>query len=175
VAGPIVPPLVETPPAGPAPRPVLDAAIRQIASRVGPTGLAMGSLVALSVLVYAVPAMLGHPVTPGDDLTQNLPLRELVGRDLRAGQLPVYDPYIWSGAPLLAGWNAGAAYPLTWLFAVLPGSAAWSVNLAAAAAVAATGMFAFLRASRLGVLASWLSGLTFAFGGAMAAQGCWRA
>ena len=170
MAGPTVPPLVETPPAGPAPQPVLDAAARRIASRVGPTGLAVGSLVVLSVLVYAVPAMLGHPVTPGDDLTQNLPLRELVGRDLRTGQLPVYDPFIWSGAPLLAGWNAGAAYPLTWLFAVLPGSAAWSVNLAAAAAVAATGTFAFLRASRLGVLASWLSGLTFAFGGAMAAQ-----
>jgi hypothetical protein len=85
---------------------------------------ALGSLVLLSVLVYAVPALLGHPVVPGDDLTQNLPLRELVGRQIAHGHLPVYDPYLWSGAPLLAGWNAGAAYPLTWLFAALPGPAA---------------------------------------------------
>jgi hypothetical protein len=63
----------------------------------------------LPVLVYGIPALLGHPVLPGDDLTQNFPLRVLAGQEIRSGQLPLYDPYIWSGAPLLAGWNAGAA------------------------------------------------------------------
>jgi len=131
---------------------------------------ALASLVALPLLVYGVPALLGHPVVPGDDLTQNLPLRELVGQDLRAGHLPIFDPYIWGGAPLLAGWNAGAAYPLTWLFAVLPGSAAWTLNLVAAGWAAGLGLFAFLRASRLGVLASWAGATTFVFGGGMVAQ-----
>ena len=131
---------------------------------------AVSSLVALALLVYALPAALGHPVVPGDDLTQNLPLRELVGRDLRSGRLPVFDPYIWGGAPLLAGWNAGAAYPLTWLFALLPGVAAWTVNLVAASTTATLGGYAFLRASRLGILASWAGATTFAFGGAMVAQ-----
>ncbi|HTX62139.1 MAG TPA: hypothetical protein VMD28_00765, partial [Acidimicrobiales bacterium] len=131
---------------------------------------AVTTLVALPMLVYGLPALLGHPVVPGDDLTQNLPLRLLVGRDLRSGHLPIFDPYIWSGAPLLAGWNAGAAYPLTWLFAVLPGTAAWTVNLLAAGMTAATGCYAFLRASRLSVLASWAGGMTYAFGGGMVAQ-----
>ncbi|HVC15154.1 MAG TPA: hypothetical protein VND62_09890 [Acidimicrobiales bacterium] len=132
--------------------------------------VAVTSLAALPLLVYALPALLGHPVVPGDDLTQNLPLRELVGNDLRAGALPTFDPYVWSGAPLLAGWNAGAAYPLTWLFALVPGAAAWTVNLVAASAVAALGTYAFLRASRLGVLASWAGAMTFGFGGGMVAQ-----
>jgi hypothetical protein len=132
--------------------------------------VAVAVLVVLPVLVYAVPAMLGHPVVPGDDATQNLPLRVLVGRDLRQGHLPIFDPYLWSGAPLLAGWNAGAAYPLTWLFAIVPAAGAWAVNLVAASAVAGVGCYCFLRASRLGVTASWLGGLTFAFGGAMVAQ-----
>jgi|SRR5579862_835623 len=132
--------------------------------------LAAGSLVLLAFLVYGVPSLAGHPVVPGDDLTQNLPLRELVGRELSHGHLPLFDPYIWSGTPLLAGWNAGAAYPLTWLFAVLPASVAWPVNLIAVSAVAGVGCFAFLRASGLGVLASWLGGLTYAFAGGMAAQ-----
>ena len=131
---------------------------------------ALASLVALPLIVYALPAVLGHLVVPGDDLTQNLPLRELVGRDLRSGHLPVFDPYIWGGAPLLGGWNASAAYPLTWLFAVLPGAAAWTVNLVVASATTALGTFAFLRASRLGALASWAGAMTFAFGGAMVAQ-----
>jgi hypothetical protein len=125
---------------------------------------------ALPLVVFGVPAVLGHPVMPSDDLTQNYPLRVLVGAQLRQGQLPLYDPYIWSGAPLLGGWNAGAAYPLTLLFAVLSGATAWTINLIVTWWVAGLGTFAFLRASRLSPVASFLGGLTFAFTGAMAAQ-----
>jgi hypothetical protein len=131
---------------------------------------AVAILIALPVLVFGVPALLGHSVLPGDDLTQNLPLRVLAGRQIRSGHLPLYDPYIWSGAPLLAGWNAGAAYPLTLLFAVLPPTAAWAVNMIITWAVAGLGMFCFLRALRLGSLPSLLGGLSFAFAGAMSAQ-----
>src|SRR6204780_1244911 len=127
-------------------------------------------LVALPVLVFGVPALLGHSVLPGDDLGQNFPLRVLAGREIRAGQLPLYDPYIWSGAPLLAGWNAAAAYPLTWLFVMLPGIAAWTLNMIATWAAAGLGMFCFLRALRLASLASFLGAFSFAFAGAMSAQ-----
>ena len=121
-------------------------------------------------VVFGVPALLGHPVLLGDDLTQNFPLRVLTGDQIRAGQLPLFDPYIWSGAPLLAGWNAGAAYPLTWLFAIVPGTAAWTLNMIATWATAGLGLFWFLRALRLARLASFLGALSFAFAGAMSAQ-----
>lgn len=132
--------------------------------------VALVLLVALPALIFGVPALLGHAVLPGDDLTQNFPLRVLAGREIRDGSLPLYNPYIWSGAPLLAGWNAGAAYPLTWLFAILPGAAAWTINMIATWAVAGAGMFCFLRALRLASLASFLGALSFAFVGAMSAQ-----
>ena len=132
--------------------------------------LAVAVLVALPAVVFGVPALLGHPVMPGDDLIQNYPLRVLAGRQIRAGHLPLFDPYIWGGTQLLAGWNAGAAYPLTLLFAVLPGVAAWTLNLIATWAVAAAGMFCFLRALRLRTVPSALGALTFAFAGAMPAQ-----
>lgn len=127
-------------------------------------------LAALPVLAFGVPALLGHPVWPGDDLTQNFPLRVLAGRQIRGGQLPLFDPYLWSGSPLLASWNAAAAYPLTWLFALLPATAAWTLNLIVTWAVAGLGMFAFLRALRLAPLASLLGALSFTFAGAMTAQ-----
>ena len=127
-------------------------------------------LLVLPAVVFGIPALLGHTVLPGDDLGQNFPLRVLAGREIRGGHLPLYDPYIWSGAPLLAGWNAGAAYPFTWLFAILPGTAAWTVNLIATWAAAGLGMFCFLRALRLGSLPSFLGALSFAFAGAMSAQ-----
>jgi hypothetical protein len=127
-------------------------------------------LAGLPVVVFVLPALLGLPVLPGDDHTQNFPLRVLAGAQLRHGHLPLFDPYIWSGAPLLGGWNAGAAYPLTFLFAVLPGVAAWSLNLVVTWWAAGVGSFAFLRASRLSVVASFLGALSFAFAGAMPAQ-----
>ena len=132
--------------------------------------LAIAVLIALPVLVFGVPALLGHPVLPGDDLTQNFPLRVLAGHQIQGGQLPLYDPYIWSGAPLLAGWNAGAAYPLTFLFALLPGTAAWTLNLIFTWAIAGLGTFFFLRALDLASLPSTLAALSFCFAGAMSAQ-----
>ncbi|HMG64099.1 MAG TPA: hypothetical protein VK599_14220, partial [Streptosporangiaceae bacterium] len=132
--------------------------------------LAVILLVALPALVFGVPALLGHAVLPGDDLTQNFPLRVLAGHQLRSGQLPLYNPYVWSGAPLLGGWNAGAAYPLTALFAVLPATAAWTLNMIITWAVAGVGMLFFLRALRLATGPAALGALSFAFAGAMSAQ-----
>jgi len=127
-------------------------------------------LIALPLLVFAVPAAFGHAALPADDLNQNYPLRVLAGLEIRAGHLPLYNPYIWSGAPLLAGWNAGAAYPFTWLFAIMPGTAAWTANLVLTWAVAGLGMYWFCRALRLSALASLLAALSFAYGGAFWAQ-----
>ena len=52
-------------------------------------------LVALPVVVFVVPALFGHPVVAGDNQIQNYPLRVLSGQMLRAGHLPMWDPWIW--------------------------------------------------------------------------------
>lgn len=127
-------------------------------------------LVAVPLLMFGIPALAGHALMPGDDVDQNYPLRVLVGRDLRAGQWPILNPYIWSGAPLLAGWNAGAAYPFTWLFAVLPPVAAWVGNEVFAYATAGLGLYGFCRHARLAPVAALLAALSFALGGTFALQ-----
>ncbi|MGH9919646.1 MAG: hypothetical protein ACRD6W_12380, partial [Nitrososphaerales archaeon] len=145
--------------------------VREILCRIERADLAaVGALALLPLLVFALPALLGHAVVPGDDFTQNYPLRAFVGSQVRHGHLPLYDPYIWSGAPLLGGWNAGAAYPLTALFVILPATAAWTMNLVATWWVAGLGSFAFLRASRLSAGPSFLGAFSFSFAGAMTAQ-----
>ena len=132
-----------------------------------------GDLLAIVVLGlvplawYGIPALAGHPLLPGDDLVQNFPLRVLVGQQLRQGHLPVYDPYIWSGAPLLGGWNAGALYPFTFLFAVLPAALAWTVNEFVVYWVAVLGLYAFLRAVGRRPLSSASGAASFGFAGAM--------
>lgn len=130
----------------------------------------VAALTMLPVLAFAVPALFGHTVLIGDDFNQNYPLRAFVGSQIRHGHLPLFDPYIWSGAPLLGGWNAGAAYPLTLLFVIMPATAAWTLNLCATWWVAGLGSYAFLRASRLSAVPSFVGAFSFAFAGAMTAQ-----
>ena len=80
------------------------------------------------VLTFSVPSLAGHPFISNDNLIQNFPLRVLVARNLNHGHLPLWNPYIWSGTALLGGLNAGAFYPGTLLFTVLPAEAAWVIN-----------------------------------------------
>jgi hypothetical protein len=129
--------------------------------------VAVTILVVIPVLLFGVPAALGHPMAPGDDAIQNFPLRVLAGRQLAGGHLPVFDPYIWGGAALLGGWNAGALYPFTFLFAVLPPTGAWAINEMIVYAVGALGLYAFLRVLPLATVPSALGAATFVFAGAM--------
>jgi hypothetical protein len=127
-------------------------------------------LLVLPVVVFVVPALFGHPVVAGDNQIQNYPLRVLSGQMLRAGHLPMWDPWIWSGSPLLGGLNAGSLYPGTWIFAVLPGLVAWTANLVFLYWVAAFGIYVLARMYGLTPLASVLGGASFAFAGSMTAQ-----
>src|ERR1700684_4559414 len=75
-------------------------------------------LLVLPVVVFVVPALFGHPVVAGANQIQTCPLRVLSAQMWRAGRLPMWYPWIWSGSPLLGGLNAGSLYPGTWIFAV---------------------------------------------------------
>ncbi|MGH9092698.1 MAG: hypothetical protein ACRDZR_15180, partial [Acidimicrobiales bacterium] len=127
-------------------------------------------LVAVPLAAFVVPALLGHPAVAGDNAIQNFPLRALVGRDVAHGQLPLWDPYLWSGTPLLGGLNAGAAYPLTFAFAVLPPVAAWVAGLLVVYWAAGLGMYVLVRQLGARPAAALPAALTYAYAGAMAGQ-----
>lgn len=135
-----------------------------------PDFLAVAVLVALPLVVFVVPALFGAPSIVADNLIQNFPLRALTGADLAHGHLPLWNPYIWSGSPLLGGLNSGSFYPLTFLFAFLAPVAAWTANMVAVYWAAGLGLYALGRQYRLRPLACLLAALTYAFAGAMSGQ-----
>jgi hypothetical protein len=139
-------------------------------SRWGGHRVALASLAILPFLVFLGPALAGHFMAPGDDLTQNLPLRILAGADIRDLHLPLWNPFIWSGTPLLAGFNGGALYPATLFFSFLPAAVAWALGEALAYAVAGTGVYLLVRRLGTGPLPAWLAGLAFTWSGFMMAQ-----
>ena len=127
-------------------------------------------LLVLPFVVLTIPLFSGRAYLDGDNFLQNFPLRALVGRDLRHGVLPLWNPYLFSGTPLLGGFNAAAAYPTTWLTAVLPQLTAWTVNLAVNYDVAVIGMYLFLRRQPIASTAATFGTATFVFAGYMSAQ-----
>ena len=131
-----------------------------------------GLVVALVVpfALFALPQVVGHSFLDGDNFLQNFPMRALVGQDLAHGVAPLWNPYLFSGTPLLGGFNAGAAYPTTWLMAVLPIFTAWWLNLAVAYDVALVGTYLFLRRQPVSSTAATFGAVTFAFAGYMTAQ-----
>lgn len=131
---------------------------------------AIAWLVLLPTILFSVPALAGHPPIVADNLIQNFPLRALAGRQLAGGHLPLLNPYANSGTPLLGGLNAGALYPTTLFFLVPWPVLAWVANLVVVYASAALGVYALARWHALGVRASFLAGLTYAFFGAMTGQ-----
>ncbi|MGH9170926.1 MAG: hypothetical protein ACRD0Z_08650 [Acidimicrobiales bacterium] len=133
---------------------------------------AAGILVVLPVVLNVTWAIVGHPVLDGDNLTQNYPLRVLAGQLLAHGKLPLWDPGIWSGVELLGGWNAGAMFPGTWLFALLPPIAAYEVNIAATGIVCGLGLYLFARRQGCSALAALLAALSFSEMGFVSGQQC---
>lgn len=127
-------------------------------------------LIALPLIVFGVPALLGHPAIAADNLIQNFPLRVLTGEQLRSGHLPLLNPLANSSTPLLGGMNAGSFFPATFLFVIAPPILAWILNLALVYATAALGLFALLRWHGQRTAAAAVAALVFAYSGSMIGQ-----
>ncbi len=99
------------------------------------------------------------------------PYKAYAAAALRQGHLPLWNPHLFMGAPLLANSQVGLFYPLNWPFLWLdpPRQVAWSIGLH----VALAGLL-LLAYSRLSLHLNWAGALVaatlFAFGGYMGAQ-----
>ena len=128
-------------------------------------------LIGIPAATFILPDLLGgHLLMTGDNLQQNYPLHVLVGSMLRRGELPFWNQYMFSGTPLLAGFNAGAFYPLVGLFVILPDRVAWIATEVILFSLIAVGMYLFLRALALSTAACVLAAATFSFSGVVLSQ-----
>jgi len=122
-------------------------------------------------LIYFFPAVIGKiALVPGDGLTQNLGVRVLIGQMLRDGYLPLWNPYIFAGTPLLASIYPGALYPPNWLFALF--SPVTAMNIVVITTYHLTIIGTYLYARRIGVtrIGALIAGVVFTFGGYMVAH-----
>lgn len=135
--------------------------------RFGPPALLLlGLLVATQELTVG-----GRIVARGDLLLYFYPLRDFAAEALRAGRLPLWNPYTFMGAPFLANSQAGVFYPVNIVLSWLPVATATSFNIALHLMLAALGMFALTRrALGLTRTAALCAGCAFGLGGYLGAQ-----
>src|SRR6059058_558683 len=125
----------------------------------------------LAPVIYFAPALWHHAVLcPDDDLLQNVPFRVAAAQMIRSGYLPLWDPYIFSGMPLLATAQVGILYPLNWSYLFF--SPATATNLMVVSTYMAAGLGAYLYARRIGasVTGAAITSLAWQFSGAAIGQ-----
>src|SRR5262245_50890334 len=137
-------------------------------ARLTAPAAAAGGFTVLFAVLFA-PALVGGRVLapPGDGLLYYYPMRAHVAQVLRGGHLPLWNPYIYSGFPLLADIEVGAFYPPTVLFLILP--APLAMNLVALSSYVLAALFAFLYVRAIGAspFGGLLSGIAFGASGFM--------
>src|SRR5262245_64204248 len=122
-------------------------------------------------LVFFYPATIGNiMLAPGDGWSQILGIRILIGEVIKNGQLPLWNPYIFCGMPLMAALQPGALYPTTWLFAIFSPKVAMNWMVITTYHVALIGAYLYARRIGCNRAGSMIAGVAFAFGGYMTAH-----
>lgn len=112
-----------------------------------------------------------------DPVLQQYPWKWLAIQNWKNGKIPFENPYNFSGTPLFANPQAGALYPLNFLFFLGPFQAMWSIYIVIQPILAALFMYFFLRSlssggagsrearrqARLSSISSLFGGLVWAF------------
>ena len=110
--------------------------------------------------------------TPHNELVLDLVLenyawKHLIVESLRAGEIPLWNPYLFAGIPFFAAGQHSALYPASILFYILPIDRAFGYFVALQIAFAAITMYALARVLGQERLPAVLSGIVYALSGFM--------
>jgi hypothetical protein len=124
--------------------------------------LALGLVALGPVLLFGPMIVRGDVLYWGTPLLQFVPWRTLAFELVRSGHLPLWNPYLGMGAPLLANHQSALLYPPNWLLAFFDAGWGEGVLVAAHLVFAGGGILLFLRRLRLGFLASVIGAIAYA-------------
>lgn len=117
-----------------------------------------------AVYLWEIVTLTGVPIARDMQLFF-VPQKFLLREALRAGDLPLWTPYVGTGAPFLANFQTGVFYPPNWAFAALPFYEGF--NLLVVFHFVAGAVFAWLLMREMGFdrVPAFAGAATWAFGG----------
>ncbi len=122
------------------------------------------------LLAWFWPLLDGETLFWGLPTLQFYPWRAYAFDQLRAGQLPLWNPYNGGGAPLLANYQTAVFYPPNWLHLIFPHVAAMNLLAVGHVVWAAVGMWIFASVWNLPLLGRGISMLAFSLSGYLVAR-----
>ena len=112
----------------------------------------------------------GLVISPDDGILQNVPFRVAAAQIVRSGHLPIWNPYIFSGMPLLGAAQGGILFPLNWFYLVFAASTSSNLMVLCSFMTAALGAFLYARSTRTSVAGAALTSLVWQAGGFLVNQ-----
>lgn len=100
-----------------------------------------------------------------DPVRQQYVWRGLAIEEMKKGHLPLWNPYSFSGTPLLANMQSAVFYPFNFVFFLLPFSVAWGLLVVMQPLLSGLFLYLYLRHFLVSKEASILGSFTFAFSG----------
>jgi len=128
------------------------------------------AILALGVVFFVRPLLLGWTFYFRDLHLAFLPALQLVADVWRQGTVPLWNPYLNGGQPLLGDPLAAGFYPATLLYLVLPHVRAFSLDLAGHVILAAIAAYALARTLSLSRPAAWATAMVYGFCGLTLSQ-----
>jgi O-antigen/teichoic acid export membrane protein len=116
------------------------------------------------------PGILPHNQLLSDLVLENATWKLHIRRTLADGQLPLWNPQIFTGIPFLAAGQASTFYPLNILFYLLPLDVAYGWFTALQIALAGIGFYGWARTLKLRPLAALGGGTVYMFSGFLIAS-----
>jgi hypothetical protein len=99
----------------------------------------------------------------GDLVYQQIPWRAAVRRAFAEGRLPLWNPDVLAGEPLLAMQQPAVLYPGTWIGMLLPLPQAWTFDMTLRLLIALSCAYLFLRDLWVGEMPALLGALGWTF------------
>lgn len=100
----------------------------------------------------------------GPDVAKELiPWKHFVIESLKSGQIPFWNPYNFSGNPLMANFQSQVFYPANLLFFVFEFENAWTIYIISSSLLSSLFMYLFLKRLKLSGAASLLGSISYTF------------
>ena len=127
--------------------------------------------VTLAPALYFLPALLaGIVLCPDDGTIFNTPLRVAAANVMLGGSLPLWNPYIFGGMPLLASAQGGLLFPPNWFYLAFAPQAATNLMVVSSYAVAALGAYLYARRAGASVAGAVVTSLVWQWCGFLVGQ-----
>lgn len=132
-------------------------------------GIAAATYALLTLAMFADVLFTGQRLVSAewysDIRTQFYHVRGFGFGELARGNLPLWNPHIFAGAPFAANFQSALFYPPNWLFLVLPTAVAINWSVALHVFFSGFTMFVWLQGRRLHPLACLTAGVVLMFSG----------